>query len=81
MTREEFKRIVEGLREDFKTSDVMVEFCDMAISALSEEHSTTEWVDDKENVFACHCKECGQEILRVQYWFKFCPNCGRKVIE
>lgn len=52
-----------------------------AISALSEEHSTTEWVDDEENDFACHCMECGQEIFRVQKWFKFCPTCGRKVVE
>lgn len=84
MTREEAKRTFEDLREHKITlSDLSVneqeEICDMAISALSEDN--TEWVDNEVGDLECHCKKCGQEIFKVQKWFKFCPNCGRKAVQ
>lgn len=39
----------------------------------------TEWIDNGVDDLECHCKKCGQEIFKVQKWFKFCPNCGRRV--
>lgn len=47
----------------------------------SSEDNTTEWVDSGEDDPECYCKKCGQEIFKVQKWFKFCPTCGRRVIQ
>lgn len=81
MTREEAKAIFEDLREHKITlSDLSVneqeEICDVAISALSEEDNTMEWVED-----GCLtiCSVCGEE-KRFAHWTT-CPACGRKAVQ
>lgn len=78
MTREHAKKIITHLRNG-KSDLMLIDALDMAISALSEDN--TEWVDNEVGDFECHCKKCGQEIFKVQKWFKFCPNCGRKAVQ
>lgn len=69
---------VSAVKEAIERNKVAIS----ALSALSEEDNT-KWIDDgsDDDDFVCHCKKCGQEIFKVQKWFKFCPNCGRKAVQ
>ena len=55
----------------------------MAISALSEEDNTMEWIyegDEISGVF--RCSKCGMESEDMDFeHFHFCPNCGRKAVQ
>ena len=90
MTREEAVIILDGFKNNPLFSDTHARAFDMAISALSEEDNTMEWIPAKVGkLFPSNdykCSKCGN-ILNFDGVncgrgdANFCPNCGRKAVQ
>ena len=91
MTREEYIKFANALKNNYTIDfDKLPEFCDMAISALSENKG--EWIKiqsgDKDFPEIIVCNKCYHEnshldfnehnepIGKVFITSNFCPNCG-----
>ena len=91
MTREEYIKFANALKNNYTIDfDKLPEFCDMAISALSENKG--EWIKiqsgDKDFPEIIVCNKCYHEnshldfnehnepIGKVFVKSNFCPNCG-----
>lgn len=93
MTREEARTIVQRKCRDFErfgANPAIIEALDMAIKALEQEPKTGHWI--KYSIPRCgeqhyKCTSCGYYINFGQWGelytkeFKYCPNCGCRMIE
>ena len=79
MTREEGKEFANALKNNYTIDfDKLPEFCDMAISALSENKGewiadVDKWGDEVTTVNGYTCSKCGMFNSDKD---NFCPNCG-----
>ena len=88
MTREEYIDFANALKNNYTIDfDKLPEFCDLVISALSEEDNTMEWIgiyDRTEvggNIIARLCGfECSKCNEQADHMYGFCPRCGRKAV-
>lgn len=94
MTREEYIEFANALKNNYTIDfDKLPEFCDMAISALSEKKG--EWIKiqsgDKDFPESIVCSVCGGENSYLDFGIgtepiaksfvksKYCPNCGARM--
>ena len=84
MTREEGKEFANALKNNYTIDfDKLPEFCDMAISALSENKGewiadVDKWGDEVTTVNGYTCSKCGMFNSDKD---NFCPNCGADMRE
>lgn len=62
--------------KDIENADTILS---KAISALSEEDNTMEWIYKPHIYGVDYCSKCGYENTVADT--KFCPNCGRKAVQ
>ena len=88
MTKEEGKEFANALKNNYTIDfDKIPDFCDLVISALSEEDNTMEWkgiYDRTEVGDICIKRLCGFECSKcnkqTEHMYNFCPHCGRKAV-
>ncbi len=87
MTTKEYIEFANALKNNYTIDfDKLPEFCDMAISAVSENKG--EWIESKERSKHWYCSVCGgihtdpetgKWRETFDYRYPFCPNCGAKM--
>ena len=88
MNKEEVKRWLEILIQDYTYADVEAELSEMRnaiYKALDQEPKTGRWIDDMRlgyHVSICsNCDWRGHGDTCLIYRPKYCPNCGAKMVE